>query len=201
MNWICAQIGAREHYAIPRVLHCEGKLDSLYTDFWATTGWRMLGKLAGKSRLVTRYHPELATAPVTGFNLQALKASRQRFTNPYEGFLQVGEAFGRRVVAGLQSRDERRGTRAMLADSRDKGQGARAPITHHPSPIPHIFFSYDTGFLEPARWVKARGGKAIVCQMDPARYEVDLVREEETRWPGWADSITVARLACLICHG
>ena len=49
-----------------------------------------------------------------------------------------------------------------------------------------VFFSYDTGFLEPARWVKARGGKAIVCQMDPARYEVDLVREEETRWPGWS---------------
>jgi len=49
-----------------------------------------------------------------------------------------------------------------------------------------VFFGYDTGFLEPARWVKARGGKAIVCQMDPARYEVDLVKEEETRWPGWS---------------
>lgn len=33
--------------------------------------------------------------------------------------------------------------------------------------------------------MKARGGKTIVCQMDPARYEVDLVKEEEKRWPGW----------------
>lgn len=49
-----------------------------------------------------------------------------------------------------------------------------------------VFFGYDTGFLEPARWVKAQGGKTIVCQMDPARYEVDLVKEEEKRWPGWA---------------
>ena len=49
-----------------------------------------------------------------------------------------------------------------------------------------VFIGYDTGFLEPARWVKAQGGKTIVCQMDPARYEVDLVKEEEKRWPGWA---------------
>ena len=63
-----------------------------------------------------------------------------------------------------------------------------------------IFFSYDTGFLEPAKWIKGRGRKTIVCQMDPARYEVDLVKEEEKRWPGWADNVIVGRLACLICQ-
>jgi len=113
MNWITSQIGAREHYAVPRVLHRAGKLEMLYTDFWATAPWRLLGKLTGKSSLATRCHPELAGAPVTAFNLQALKASRQRFSNPYEGFLQVGEAFGKQVVSDLekQSRDEGRGTR------------------------------------------------------------------------------------------
>jgi len=50
-----------------------------------------------------------------------------------------------------------------------------------------IFFGYDTGFLEPAEWMKARGGKTIVCQMDPSRFEVDLVKEEEKLWPGWAN--------------
>jgi glycosyltransferase involved in cell wall biosynthesis len=110
---------------------------------------------------VTRCHADLALAPVRAFNIQALKASRQRFENPYEGFLQVGEAFGRSVVKALDSR------RSFL-DSNT------------------IFFSYDTGFLEPAQWIKERGGKAIVCQMDPARYEVDLVKAEEKRWPGWA---------------
>jgi hypothetical protein len=49
-----------------------------------------------------------------------------------------------------------------------------------------VFFGYDTGFLEPAQWVKAHGGKSIICQMDPARFEVDLVKEEEKKWPGWA---------------
>jgi glycosyltransferase involved in cell wall biosynthesis len=166
MNWICAQIGAREHYAIPRVLHRSGRLEHLYTDFWATAPWRLLGKMAGKGGLAARFHPQLKGVPVTGFNLQALKVGRAKHSNPYEGFLKVGEAFGRRVVKALDA--------------------SSLPITHHPSPIPHIFFGYDTGFLEPARWMKEHGGKAIVCQMDPARYEVDLVREEEARWPGWS---------------
>jgi glycosyltransferase involved in cell wall biosynthesis len=161
MNWITSQIGAREHYAVPRVLHRVGKLERLYTDFWASAPWRLIGKLTGKGSLASRCHADLIGAPVTGFNFHALKASRQRFANPYDGFTRVGEAFGRDVVKALDSRPS----------TLDSG---------------FVFFGYDTGFLEPARWVKARGGKTIVCQMDPARYEVDLVKEEEKRWPGWA---------------
>lgn len=163
MNWICSQIGAREHYSIPRVLHRAGKLERLYTDLWATAPWRVFGKLAGKSRLATRYHSALEGAPISAFNFQALKASRQRFSDPYEGFLQVGKAFGKKVVQHLQSSN-----------------------SQLPASSSTVFFGYDTGFLEPARWIKARGGKAIVCQMDPARYEVDLVKAEERKWPGWA---------------
>ncbi len=163
MRWITSQIGAREHYAIPRVLHRAGKLERLYTDFWASAPWRLLGKVAGNSSLATRWHADLADAPVTGFNLQALKASRRRFENPYEGFLQVGEAFGRKVVQHLQSSN-----------------------SQLPAPRSNVFFGYDTGFLEPAQWIKERGGKTIVCQMDPSRFEVELVKEEEKRWPGWS---------------
>ena len=180
MRWICSQIGAREHYAIPRVLHCLGKLERLYTDFWASASWRLIGKLTGKSSLATRFHSELATASVAGFNLQALKASRRQYPNPYNSFLEVGEAFGRSVVKDLQkrSRDEGRGTRASKMPP--KALDVRLSTLDSGD----IFFGYDTGFLEPAQWVKASGGKTIVCQMDPSRYEVDLVREEGKRWPG-----------------
>jgi len=108
MRWITSQIGAREHYAIPRVLQRAGKLEILYTDFWATAPWRLLGKLSGKSSLATRYHPDLKDARVRGFNLQTLKTSRVQFSNPYEGFLAVGRQFGEQVVSDLekQSRDE-----------------------------------------------------------------------------------------------
>lgn len=177
MIWICSQIGAREHYAIPRVLHRAGKLEVLYTDFWATAPWRVLGKLTGKSSLATRFHPELATAPVKGFNLQALRASRQHYANPYDGFLEVGEAFGKQVVRDLEKSEKRK-----LKSGKRVSAFRLSPFAFSSS----IFFSYDTGFLEPARWIKERGGKTIVCQMDPARYEVDLVKVEEKKWPGWA---------------
>jgi glycosyltransferase involved in cell wall biosynthesis len=182
MNWICAQIGAREHYAIPRVLHREGKLGRLYTDFWASAPWRVLGRVTGKASLATRFHPELADAPISAFNFQTIKASRESFSNPYEGFLQVGEAFGRRVVSDLQKRTRDKGRGPRASEMTPKALDARRSTLD----APLIFFSYDTGFLEPARWIKERGGRAIVCQMDPARYEIDLVKAEEKRWHGWA---------------
>lgn len=182
MQWITSQIGAREHYAIPRVLHRAGKLQHLYTDFWATAPWRLLGKLSGRANLANRFHANLKDAPIAAFNIQALKASRQRFANPYEGFLQVGRQFGELVVKDLKTRDEGRGTRAKINTANSTALDARRSTLDTNT----IFFGYDTGFLEPAQWIKGRGGKAIVCQMDPARYEVNLVKAEEKRWPGWA---------------
>lgn len=166
MNWICSQIGAREHYAIPRVLHRSGSMECLYTDFWATSTWNLLGKIAGRGSLATRYHPDLKSADVKGFNLQFLRALRNHNANVYDGFLKVGESFGRSVVHELQSRTSVKA-----------------------SPFTGIFFSYDTGFLEPAKWIKEQGGRAIVGQIDPARYEIDLVKAEEKRWPGVAKRV------------
>jgi glycosyltransferase involved in cell wall biosynthesis len=34
-NWIVAQLGARMHYAVPRILHAAGALETLYTDICA----------------------------------------------------------------------------------------------------------------------------------------------------------------------
>ena len=174
MKWICTQIGAREHYAIPRVLHRAGKLERLYTDFWASAPWRLLGKLTGKGSLAARRHPDLAEASVTSFNFQAIKASRQKFSNPYDGFLKVGKDFGQQVVSDL------------VKSEKWKVKSGNTPNSQLPDSSSIVFFGYDTGFLEPAQWIKASGGKSIVCQMDPARYEVELVKVEEKRWHGWA---------------
>ena len=141
MKWICSQIGAREHYAIPRVLHCEGKLERLYTDFWASPPWRLLGKLTGKRSLSARCHPDLASASVTSFNFQALKASSQRFANPYDGFLQAGKAFGQQVVSDL------------VKSEKWKVKSGNTPNSQLPDSSSIVFFGYDTGFLEPAKWI------------------------------------------------
>jgi glycosyltransferase involved in cell wall biosynthesis len=164
VKWICSQVGAREHYAVPRSLHHKSRLDSLYTDFWAGPLWRGFRNFIGPSALFARYHADLENVKVKSFDLTTLTDSLfggDQKSNPYKWFLYVGSNFGQSIVESLKRR---------------KGVIWKEMI----------FFGYDTAFLEPARWVKARGGKTIVCQMDPSRIEFDLVKDEEIRWPGWA---------------
>src|SRR6266581_5983248 len=74
-SWICCQLGAREHYAIPRALHSRGALAKLVTDFWSSPGSRYLRALPSslKQDLRGRYHPDLAYADVEGLNFSGLK--------------------------------------------------------------------------------------------------------------------------------
>src|ERR1044072_6184873 len=57
-SWICCQLGAREHYAVPRALKLGGLLDELITDVWM--------------RRAGRFHPGLAGARVIAPNISAL---------------------------------------------------------------------------------------------------------------------------------
>ncbi len=105
MKWICSQIGAREHYAIPRVLHRTGKLECLYTDLWGGTMWQAMGSFLGRPMLASRYHKELATADVKSFDLSTLvdKTFGGGATgNPYDWFISVGNDFGLSVEASLK---------------------------------------------------------------------------------------------------
>jgi glycosyltransferase involved in cell wall biosynthesis len=54
MPWIVCQIGAREHYAIPRAVHAQGQLHLLVTDAWRIGG---------------RFHSDLRGAAVRADNL------------------------------------------------------------------------------------------------------------------------------------
>lgn len=58
--WVCCQLGAREHYAVPRALQRAGRLAHLVTDAWVPpASWLALGRLG------QRYHDDLADLPVT----------------------------------------------------------------------------------------------------------------------------------------
>lgn len=124
-----------------------------------------MARLAGANRLTSRFHEELSDAEVYAFNASALSQGlAQRFTkrnNPYGQYLRVGSRFGRNVRAALRKRKDQHWENT-------------------------VFFGYDTGFFEAAAWAKNRGAACVVGQMDPARTEVEMVREEEKLWPGWA---------------
>lgn len=181
-SWFCAQIGAREHYAVPRALHGQKKLAALYTDFWAGSRLRpWLQKLpspAGRA-LSARFHPELAGVPVRSWNWHApfweWSLRRHKKAQPvdgaYPGYCDIGQRFATRVRDCL--------------------------ITEAARHRPAVFFAYDTGALEAFAWCRENKIPCVLDQMDPGRMEFDLVREEEKRWPEWNPTpITVPDSYC-----
>ncbi len=135
-------------------------MEAVFTDYWSSGPWRLFGS----KRLLTRHHEDLSDAEVYGFNASALltglrgKLGRRE---PYSEFLKLGSHFGRQTRSAMSKRREQ--------DWQNT-----------------IFFGYDTGFLESAAWAKDKGAATVVCQMDPSQVELEMVREEERRWPGWA---------------
>lgn len=64
--WTVCQLGAREHYAIPRALLGTGRPVHLVTDFWAGRRRWAIGRLA------ERAHPDCRNETVTDFGLSLL---------------------------------------------------------------------------------------------------------------------------------
>ena len=90
-TWLCCQLGAREHYAVPRALQRCGLLSRLITDLWM--------------RRFNRFHPGLARARVAAPNLAALtfelRASLAR-ENGWKLISQRNEWFQRYALAQLK---------------------------------------------------------------------------------------------------
>ncbi|HEU4836369.1 MAG TPA: glycosyltransferase family 4 protein [Pyrinomonadaceae bacterium] len=90
-SWICCQLGAREHYAVPRALKLGGLLETFITDLWI--------------RRAGRFHPQLADARVVAPNIPALifelKASLAR-ENGWFLISRRNQWFQRRVVDQLE---------------------------------------------------------------------------------------------------
>lgn len=157
MKWICSQIGAREHYAIPRALNASGSIDLFVTDFWCPPS--SLLSTASIS-LRARYHSGLRDVDVLSFDLKSLwnERLRRKNYNQYLGFVEYGKYFSSQVRNILK----------------------RKYITSE-----SIFFSYDTGFYEAGEYFKSNGGRCIVCQIDPSETEQEIVKAECELWPGW----------------
>src|SRR6266850_7486476 len=74
-KWICCQLGAREHYALPRALAAQGVLDRLITDAWVSPR-SLIGRMVRDQRsevrgrptaISGRFHEELSEVGVTAF--------------------------------------------------------------------------------------------------------------------------------------
>jgi glycosyltransferase involved in cell wall biosynthesis len=163
--WFVCQIGAREHYAIPRALHSEGELSALITDFWIPPG-STVGRLPGARRLADRYHPDLHDVRVDAPNLRMLAfeaTARFRKAPTWDHIIARNELFQRQALRFLK----------------------KIPPPAAPGESPRVF-SYSYAALEIFREAKRRGWRTVLGQIDPGPGEDALVRKLRQENPAWA---------------
>jgi glycosyltransferase involved in cell wall biosynthesis len=106
MKWICCQLGAREHYAVPRALQLGGLLGEFITDLWT-------------KRFTGRFHSGLASAQVTAPNLAALTFELKAYVTGANGWRLIhrrNEWFQRHAVHKLHKQPAN-GPRTVFAYS------------------------------------------------------------------------------------
>jgi glycosyltransferase involved in cell wall biosynthesis len=168
MKWICCQLGAREHYAIPRGLFRLSMLGYLVTDAWIRPS-SFLAKVCGRrSKLSHRFHKELRDARLKAFNSSLIlfeTLARARGLRGWPKILARNRWFQRKVVATL------------------------TPDFRHLTSDSPVLLSYSYTALEPFRYAKAHGWKTLLIQIDPGPEEEAIVAEEAARVPelasGW----------------
>jgi len=170
MSIVVAQLGARMHYAVPRILDRAGLLEHFYTDICANKGWpRWLSLLPRRlrptrvQRLLSRVPEGIPASRITAFTDFGLEYVR-RFTRAKTmdernaAFLWSGREFCRQVIA--------------------KGFGNAKAV--------YVFNSAGLEILQEARRC---GLKGIVEQtIAPRSIEWTLLREEAARFPNWEAS-------------
>ena len=168
-RWICCQLGAREHYAIPRALFATGQLRHLITDIWTYPG-SMFAKISG-SRGRERYHSDLYKAPITAWNWQlAVFEFQNRHSGKNSG--KVWElAMERNAWFQVHA----------LQVLESLSQASKEPTT---------LFSYSYTALRLFEFAKKAGWQTVLGQIDPGPEEERLVKELNAGAPdfsgGWS---------------
>jgi glycosyltransferase involved in cell wall biosynthesis len=155
-SWICCQLGAREHYAVPRALLVSGLLGEFITDLWIRPGTLLH---AWKKRLTGRFHPGLAGARIKAPNVAALKfelkASLAR-ENGWKLINRRNEWFQQHAVT-------------QLANGSTNGN--------------HTIFAYSYAAEEIFRFAKDRGWRTVLGQIDPGPAEERIVAKLDNTSP------------------
>ncbi|HEX6650780.1 MAG TPA: glycosyltransferase family 4 protein [Pyrinomonadaceae bacterium] len=158
MKWICCQLGAREHYAVPRALELSGLLGDFITDLWVRPGTMMH---AWRKSLTGRFHPGLASARVTAPNIAALTFELKAHatgTNGWKLISHRNDWFQQRALDHLQ-KQPLNGTRTVFA------------------------YSYAAERI--FKFARERGWKTILGQIDPGPAEKRIAAALHERQNGW----------------
>ena len=149
-GWLCCQLGAREHYAIPRALDQKGLLHKLITDLWIRPG-SVLRSL--KSGLAGRFHPALSSARVSAANLDALTFAL------------------RSCITGTTGWN-------LISKRNDWFQRSVTTQLTHDNAIKNLtVFAYSYAAEEIFKVARKRGWRTVLGQIDPGQVEERIVAE------------------------
>lgn len=164
-NWICFQIGAREHYAIARALEQQQQFSHLITDAWVTpqSPFNILPKSI-LSNLRERYHLKLATASIYSFNSSLIQ---------FEIKQKIARQSGWQTIINRNQWFQKKGIKLLEKIANNLSD----PIT---------IFAYSYAALELFQFAKKQGWQTVLGQIDPGIYEEKLVAEECDRYPQYS---------------
>jgi len=166
-NWLCCQLGAREHFAIPRALHQNHQLLRLITDTWVAPQ-SVLNHLphSALQSLRDRFHPDLADA-----SIQAFTHSLIRFEVTHK--LKKNTDWDRMIARNTWFQDQ--------AIQHLEKAIANGLITDRPT-----LFTYSYAALDLLRYAKGKGWRTILGQIDPGLIEEKIVIAEYAKYPDLA---------------
>jgi glycosyltransferase involved in cell wall biosynthesis len=163
-TWICCQLGAREHYAIPRALHQNQQLTQLITDAWVPPRSPLNHLPQSMLRpLRDRHHPDLSSAPVQAFTpslLQFEATHKLKKTADWERMIARNRWFQARTIQHLET----------------------APCI----PDHSTLFAYSYAALELLKYAKSKGWRTVLGQIDPGIVEEKIVIAEHAKYPDLA---------------
>lgn len=184
-DWVCLQIGARDHYLVARTLHRQQRLAALLTDYWARMPLELeRWPLLRRSR--ERAHEELRDARIVDFPWKTLAfeaAARFRASRGWDRICARNAWF--QSAAASELRDMHRTHEPRLAG----------------------VFSYSYGAARPFRVARELGLKTILGQIDAGPVEEDIVaaahekhaeyagawrRAPASYWDSWREEIRVS---------
>jgi hypothetical protein len=190
-SWICCQLGARDHYSVPRGLHQRGLLKGLITEAWVPPNSafaRLPGDLG--ERLRQRYDEVLADANVLHSSVSTVgyeaRASFAKSDNIWDSIIARNNWFQAKAIRHLTS----------LIRNDDQGSS-------------QVVFAYSYAAREILRSARELGCTTVLGQIDPGPVEEKIVAEvyrrrgnplpnqqrvPESYWEAWREE-------CDLCHG
>ena len=169
MGFLVAQMGARMHYAVPRILAERGLLSRFYTDMVST-------KLP--LSLVRLLPPHLLPRSVR-------KLTRRIPQGIEDGVIKAFPFFGLRYALRCRSAESRSETTATHLWAGRTFMGL--VLSHARWDNIETVYGFNSAALELLIQAKERGKRAILEQtIVPRSIERDLLNLEQSKWPDWS---------------